>query len=145
MIGFDWAVGPWLLQATLAGLGTRPTVTTAAGSARVGHQYGLLGASYPFGSAAGFRPFVGLAAGLLRSSVEGRAETPKQGHALEKWSMLLDGSVGVAFELPRHYYLTMATHVQLAEPYVAIRFLNETVATAGRPNLLLTLTLGGWL
>ena len=43
------------------------------------------------------------------------------------------------------YHVTFAAHVQLAEPYVAIHVLDTVVATTGRPNLLLTLTLGAWL
>ena len=44
IVRFGWAPGSWLvLQGTVAGLGSRPTVMTAAGGARVAQQYGLLG------------------------------------------------------------------------------------------------------
>jgi hypothetical protein len=39
----------------------------------------------------------------------------------------------------------MAAHVQVAAPYVAIYFNDNRVATTGRPNLLLSLTVGAWL
>jgi hypothetical protein len=35
--------------------------------------------------------------------------------------------------------------MQLAEPYVAIHFVETQVATTGRPNLLVSLTAGAWL
>ncbi len=67
------------------------------------------------------------------------------GHRVDQWSFLLDGSLGAGLRLYRRYYLTLAAHVQMAEPYVAIHFVDAVVATSGRPNLLLTLTVGAWL
>ena len=46
--------------------------------------------------------------------------------------------------LPQRYILLLAAHVQLAEPYVAIHFEDAIVATTGRPNLVIVLTLGAW-
>ena len=43
------------------------------------------------------------------------------------------------------YHLTLAAHVQVAEPYIAIHVVDTLVATSGRPNVLLSLTLGAWL
>ena len=142
----DWAVRPWLLvQAAWAGLGSQPTVATTAGNARVAQQYGVLGGCYRLRSDQSLRPFVALAAGVLRTAVDGEAPVPQQGHAAVKWSFLAEGSLGLALHLLDRYYLTLATHVQVAEPYVAIHFMDTVVATSGRPNLLLTLTLGAWL
>lgn len=94
-----WAVRPWLaVQASVAGLGTRPSVRTAAGSARVAQQYALVGASY-----------------RLRS------------------------------ELSDRFFMTLAAHAQLAEPYVVVRILDAVGATSGHPDLLVFLTLGTWL
>jgi hypothetical protein len=145
MLRVDWETRPWLMRATFAGFGTRPTLTSPSGRAQLAQQYGLVGASYRLGAIGSFTPNVGLAMGFLRTAVEGHAAPPKQGHALEKWSLLLDGSLGTAFDLTRRYYLTLAMHVQVAEPYVAVRFVDETVASSGRPNVLLTCSLGGWL
>jgi hypothetical protein len=150
VLRLGWDVRPWLaLQATAAGLGSRPTVATAAGNARVAQQYGVVGGCYRFRSAQAerpvFWPFVNLAAGVLRTSLAGQADSPRQGHAMDQWSFLLDGSVGAGASLSRRYYLTLAAHVHVAAPYVAVHFVDEVVATSGRPNLLLTLTLGAWL
>ncbi len=146
LVRWDWAIPSWLvMQATVAGLGTRPTVATTAGDAQVAQQFGLLGACYRLRSDPQVWPFFGLSAGVLHTSVEGHADPPRRGHAPSEWSFLLDASVGAGLRASGRYYLTVAAHVQVAEPYVAIRFVDAVVATTGRPNLLLTLTLGAWL
>jgi len=145
IVRLDWAIGPeFVLEATLAGLGTRPSVQTAAGSAQVAMQYGLLGASYRLDLGHRFRPLGAFSLGALRTAVAGQADLPRVGHSVDQWSFLLDASLGAAFELSRQYSVVLAGHVQFAEPYVAIRFADQQVASAGRPNLLLTLTFGVW-
>ena len=141
----DWAFDSGLaFEATFAGFGSRPIITTSAGSARVAVQYGLAGGAYRLNWSRWFKPLGALSLGALRSAVEGRAESPREGHSLDRWSFLLDASLGAVFEISRHYSLTLAAHAQLAEPYVAIRFADRQVASLGRPNLLLALTIGGW-
>ncbi|HEY3255043.1 MAG TPA: hypothetical protein VGJ91_13880, partial [Polyangiaceae bacterium] len=45
LVRLDWAIDPKLvLEASLAGFGTRPSIATTAGSAQVAAQYALLGA-----------------------------------------------------------------------------------------------------
>jgi hypothetical protein len=146
VVRFDWAASSSLvLQATLSGLGTQPTIESAAGSARVAQSQGVLGLCYCSPSELGVRPFLALAGGVLRTSVQGQAESPRRGEHVVKWSALLEGSVGARLRLSDRYYLTLASHVQLAAPYVAIHFVDQLVATSGRPNLLFTLTAGTWL
>jgi hypothetical protein len=141
-----WAVRPWfVMQAALAGLGTRPTVATTAGNAQVAQQYGILGGCYRLRRDQRLRPFLALSAGVLHTSIDGRADSPNQGHSADQWSFLLDGSVGTALHLGGRYYLTVAAHVQVATPYVAIHIVDTVAASSGRPNLLLTLTVGAWL
>jgi hypothetical protein len=76
--------------------------------------------------------------------LEGSATAPAQGHTAEQWSVLVDGSLGAGLRLSERFYGTVAAHAQLAEPYVAIHFADEVVATSGRPNLAVTMTFGGW-
>jgi len=143
---FAWAVRPWLVgQATVAGLGTRPTVESQGGSAQVAQAYGLLGGSVRFRTDARLRPFVALSAGALHTSVEGRADAPNEGRVVDRWSFVADAGVGSELRLPDRFYISVALHAQLAEPYVAVRFLDTVVATSARPNLLMTLTVGAWL
>jgi hypothetical protein len=133
-----------VVHAALAGLGSRPTVATTSGHARVTQQYGILGASHWVRSDRRVWPFFTLAAGALRTSIEGKADLPKQGHTAEEWSFLVDGGLGAGLRLPEPYTLTLAAHVQMGEPYIAIHFEDAIVATTGRPNLVLTLTVGVW-
>lgn len=146
ILRIDWAASSWLVvQATLAGLGSSPNVATTAGRARVTQAYGVLGGCYRLGVDPGLRPFVALSAGILRTSVEGQANAPFQSHTIFRWSFLLDGSLGAGMRLGGRYYAALAAHVQVAAPYVAINFGDEVVAKSGRPNFLLTLTVGAWL
>lgn len=146
LVRFDWAPRAWFVaQATLAGLGTRATVAGDAGSAQVAQAYGLLGGAVRFREGGRLRPVVALAAGALRTSVEGRAEAPNQGRVVDQWSFLVDAGVGAQLRLPDRFYASLTAHAQLAEPYVAVRFVGAEVATSARPNLLLTLTIGAWL
>jgi hypothetical protein len=86
-----------------------------------------------------------LSAGALRTSFEGQADAPERGHSGEQWSFLVDAGLGARLRLADRYYLTPAFHVQLAQPYVAVHFVDELVASSGRPNLLASLTVGAWL
>ena len=107
--------------------------------------YGLLGGSFRFRAGARVRPFATLSAGVLRTSVEGRADAPNQGRVVDQWSFLVDAGFGASLRLPDRFTLSLAAHAQLAEPYLAVRFVGAVVATSARPNLLLTLTIGAWL
>jgi hypothetical protein len=141
-----WAARPWLvMQASAAGLGSRSTVATTAAKARVAQQYAVLGGCYRLRSVERLWPFFGLAAGALRTSVEGQAGWGTGGHTVERWSGLIDVSLGAGLRLHGRSYLTLAAHVHVAEPYVAIYLVDRVGATSGRPNLLLTLTVGAWL
>jgi hypothetical protein len=146
VVRFDLAARPWfVMQATVAGMGSRPTVETAIGSARVAQAYALLGAGYRFRADKRFMPFVSLSAGALHTSVEGRADWPLQGRHEDQWSMLLDGELGASVALQNRFYVSSSAHAQLAEPYAAIRFDGTVVASWARPNILMTFTMGAWL
>jgi hypothetical protein len=143
---FEWAFRPWLaLRLTGAASVTRPTLETTAGAVHLAEQFGLLGLAASPASRAGITPLLALSAGFLRTAIDAEASLPHVGHRLEHWGFLLDGSVGASLALSPHYFLTLAAHVQLAQPYAAIHVVDEVVTTIGRPSLLLTLTLGAWL
>jgi len=145
LVRFDWAIQPQLvLQATLAGLGTQPSVATTAGNAQVAMQYALLGACYRLNWDHRVRPLAAFSLGALHTAVVGQAELPREGHSVDQWSFLFDASLGAAFWLSQRYAMVLAGHAQLAQPYVAIHFGDQKVASSGRPNLLVSLTVGAW-
>lgn len=142
---FGFAPSSWLVaEATLAGLGTRPTIETELGAATVSQSYGLVGlALSPFGSSV--RPYLSLSAGALQTSLEGQADSPERGHFVTQWSFLFDAGLGARVLFSDRYYLSPSFHVALAEPYVAVHFVDEEVARSGRPNLVASLTFGARL
>jgi hypothetical protein len=142
----DWAARSWLaLQATGAGLGTRPRVATAAGSVEVTQAFGLLGLCVCSAAPTGLHPSFALSIGALRTALDGQATSPNLGHRVERWAAVADVSAGARLGLPDPFYLALASHVQLTQPSVAIHVVEPVVATTGRPNLLLTLTAGARL
>jgi hypothetical protein len=147
LVGVDWALKSSLgVQLTLAGLGTRPSVANQEGSAQLSQAFGLLGGRYSFSSSGPLRPFLGFSAGLLHTQVEGRTQVPSnQEQQVDKWSLLLDGGFGTWLRLRDHVFLSTSLHVQIAEPRLAIRFVDHIVARSGGPNLLLALSVGAWL
>jgi hypothetical protein len=143
LVRIDWVLSPRIeAQVTLSGFGTRPALSSEAGSARVAQQYAVIGLCYCAGVTSAVRPLLSLAAGALRTAIEGQADAPERGHALEQWSLLLDASLGARVGLPAGLYFALASHVQLATPHVAIHFVEDVVARSGRPNLLLSSSLG---
>ena len=91
------------------------------------------------------RPLASLGAGALRTTADGSADAPNQGRHVTRWSLLLEAAVGAELRLDDHFFAMGAAHVQLAEPYLAVRLVDEDTATLGRPDLLFTLSVGAWL
>jgi hypothetical protein len=134
----------WLVSATLSGLGTRPTLTSTSGTVRVSQSYAALGLCYCPESAS-LGPYVAVSAGAARTSLVGAAEAPARGHTVEQWSLLLDTGAGARWHWSGRYYGTISGHVQVTQPRVSIRAVDEQLASTGRPGLALNLTLGTWL
>lgn len=146
LVRFELPLTPALMAtATASGFGTRPTVTTEAGSVEVAQSYGVLGLRYSVPAQAVVRAFAALGVGTLRTALEGSADSPHRGHDVVQWAFLGEASLGATWRLSQRYTLSLAAHVQVATPYVAIHFVDTEVATTGRPNLLTSLTFGAWL
>ena len=147
LVRFDWSLRAWFVaQAALAGLGTRPTVESEAGSAQVAQAYGLLGGSVRFRTGerrASLRRAVRRARCTRRSRDAPTRRTRAASSTSGRFSST--SGVGAQLRLPDRFYLSLAAHAQLAEPYLAVRFVDAVVATSARPNLLVTLTIGAWL
>jgi hypothetical protein len=146
LLRLDWAPHSKLsVQATLAGFGSRPQVTGAAGSVRVAQEYAVLGVCYCQSTPPGLRPFAALAAGVMRTALSGEATPPAKGHSVELLSFVLESSLGVRWRSSGPFFLALASQLQLAQPYVSIHFADTVVGSTGRPNLLFSLTAGAWL
>jgi hypothetical protein len=139
----DWALGSWFsLQATAAGLGSRPRIETPAGHVDVARQFGLMGLCLCSPKLESIRPLFALSAGAIRTELFGAARPPNAGHQVEQWAALVDADFGARVGLPARVYLTLTAHVQIAAPSVTIHVMDTVVATTGRPNVLFTLTAG---
>lgn len=146
LVRLEWAPQPeWAATLLAAGLGTRPAVRSTAGSAEVSRDSALLGVSRRFRADTRVRPLVSFGAGALRTTADGSAVAPNQGRLVTRWSLLLDAALGAELRLDDHFFVVGAAHVQLAEPYLAVRLVDKDAATLGRPDLLLSLAVGAWL
>jgi hypothetical protein len=90
-------------------------------------------------------PLFSVAAGALHTSVDGQRGVDMDAHSVDQWSVLAEAGLGLALRLSHFYQLTVSAHAQVMHPYLTIHFGDPVAATAGRPNLLLTLTVGAWL
>jgi hypothetical protein len=145
MLRLAWAARPSLrIHVSAEGFGSRGSVSAESGSAKVAQQSAVVGASYRLRPAHRVWPFFELAAGVLRTAVDGQAGWGTSARSAEQWSTLVDAGVGAGLSIHR-FYVTLALHAQLAEPYVAIHIVDSVAATSGRPNVLLAFTVGAWL
>jgi len=134
----------WIVRLTAAGLGTSASVASGAGDASVTQDQVLAGVYYHLRFGRGVRPQLALRAGALRTAAEGRADAPNHALRATQWSLLLDGGAGVAVSLGARADLVLAAHVQLAEPYPALRFVDQVVATTAHPGVLVTAAIDVW-
>ena len=150
MLRLDLAVGRYvLMRVTAAGLGTRSHVESSLSStevsAEVTEQFGLVEAGVRLRPRQRLQPFFSLGAGARHTSAEGRASFPYQGQTAAQWSFVADAGAGIRVSLRSRFEIALEVHAQLAQPYPTIRFGDSQAASTGRPDLLLCLTLIGWL
>jgi hypothetical protein len=134
-----------LVRVTAAGMGTRSNVQASSGSAEVAQQFVLVEAALRLRPHRRLRPIFSLGAGARHTTAEGRALWPDQGQSAGQWSFLADAGAGLRLSVLSRFEIALDLHAQLAQPYPAIRFLGSNTATAGRPDLLPSLTLIAWL
>jgi hypothetical protein len=137
--------GRWLGRLTLAGLGTRVRVSSAAAAADVAHSFGLIELALPFRANRRVQPFLSIGAGGLRVTADGRNSGPYQGKRDDLWAALVDAGAGLRVGLGERFQLAGEVHAQGAYPYPVIRFLGTTLAEEGRPTLVAGLSVIAWL
>jgi hypothetical protein len=136
---------PLFLRLTLAGLGTRPRVTTPFGSADIEQNLGLFELGAWFRPRRRWSPTVSLGAGALYVRSAGDGVYPYRGIADSRWAGLVDCGVGLVLRLGTRLASVFEVHASLAAPHPVVRFSDTIAATIGRPTLLATWTLMTWL
>ena len=132
----------WLMaRLSLAGLGSRPRIETASGSAELSQTIGLVETGAVFRNGKRLRPTVSVGAGFLTVSMVGVGKPPYEGREERQWSAVFDAGVGGALTLRSRVALVTELHVFLASPHPEVRFLRVRTATIGYPSFVLLLAL----
>jgi hypothetical protein len=130
---------------SLAGLGTRPRVESAGGSATVNQGLGLLEVVADVVPRGRLTPSISLGAGAYHIGVQGNATTPYVGLSADRWVFAGDTGVGLLLSLSPSFGLSLESHVTLVTPYPVIRFLDEGSVSVENPMLSAALTFMGRL
>jgi hypothetical protein len=142
----DHAFASWAVaRLSLAGLGSRARVEGAGESADVTQQIAMLGGVVRLRHGQRVRPVLTLGGGLLRTVADGRADWPYLGRSMQRWSLLVALGTGVWLKLGGRYDVAVELHAAFAQPYPVVTFVSSQSASLGHPDILLTLTLLGWL
>ena len=135
----------FFLRLGVAGLGSRPTVTTSIGSASVSQAFALLEAGLAFRPGRRLQPLVTVGGGALRVDEAGQGVPPFQGVEAGRFAAVIDGAVGLQGRLAPNVALAAEAHGFVAFPHPTIRFVDATAATIGQPALVGVLSLVVWL
>ena len=135
----------WLAaRLTLSGLGTRPRVESAQGSATVSQELGLLEAVGEIAPPGWLVPSVSLGAGVYHIGIDGSAHWPYEGLAEDRFSFAMDAGAGVALSIAPSFALSLELHATAVAPYPVVRFLGVNTAEVKNPLLSGVVTLVGW-
>lgn len=131
------------LQARLSvsGLGTRPRVATANGSATVAQDFALLELTAVLRATQRVRPMASLGSGLLSVKATGTGKPPYEGREAHQWSGAIDAGLGVALAFRARAAMVAELHTLLAWPHPVVRVLDVRTATMAYPSLIFTLAL----
>ncbi len=134
----------WWLRLTAIGLGTRPTVHSDLGEARVSQSLALLEGAAKFRAGRRIQPVLTVGAGAERVGVEGRnVLAPFRGEHNARWFAAGDLGAGVSLRVHPHWELLCEAHALFAAPRPMVRFFDVEAARAGRPTFFVILTLAG--
>jgi hypothetical protein len=134
------------LRVTAAGLGTQPQVDSSAGSATIDQALALVeGVAQPWLDGKGVRPSVSVGAGVYHVGVTGSGTAPNSGQQNTGLAFALDGGAGLVVPLGPRVEMSFEGHAILTLPGIAVRFIDTEVARIGRPAVLGTMSLAGWI
>ena len=135
---------PVFVRLSLAGLGTRPRVESALGSADVAQELGLVELGAAFRRGRRVRPLLTLGAGVFHVRIEGQGTPPYLGERDQSWAAMFDCGAGAIVAVSDALAVAVELHAFLAAPSSFIRFDDMKADTLGRPALWATLTLVAW-
>jgi hypothetical protein len=128
-----------------AGLGSAPSVQSQFGSATVAQGLVQVDAMASFGHGPWPRPLAAAGVGAYYAGVTGSGILPYQGHNDSAFALAISGAVGVGATVARDVDLSLELQALVTEPGVILRFADVAAARMGRPLLLATLTVAGWM
>ena len=133
----EWA---WT-RVSVTGLGSRPRVETAYGSAMLSQTVALLECAAIFRRDKRIRPMFSLGAGVLNvADHRNRSGALRRPRAAAMVRGVRRG-VGVAFAVGSRAALVTELHALVASPHPVVRFVDTRAATVGYPSVILTLAL----
>jgi len=132
------------VRLTLSGLGTRPRVESAQGSATVSQELGLLELVGEITPRGWLTPSVSLGTGAYHIGVDGSATWPYTGLRGDRFAFAVDTGAGLALSITASFALSLEAHATLVTPYPVIRFLDASAVEIKNPLLSGVLTLTGW-
>jgi hypothetical protein len=130
---------------TASGLGTRPHVQAAEGTATVSQALGLVEWIVELAPQSWLRPTVSLGAGAYHISAEGSAAWPYDAFDPGRWAFAADLGAGLALSLSSSFALSLEGHATIVTPRPVIRFVQVETAAIRSPLLGGALTLMGRL
>jgi hypothetical protein len=133
------------IRLSFIGFGTRPEVTGAGGRAAIEQWCGLAELVFaPFRDAS-VRPIFSLGAGTFHTAVTGEALFPYQGLHSTQWAFAADAGLGLSWSFASRLELALEGHGLWTAPEPIVRFAGEDGAHIGRPGVIGSLSLLGWL
>jgi hypothetical protein len=133
------------LRMTAAWLGTQPRVEAPGGTAVVDQGIALVECVAQVWRNRWIRPSLSLGGGVYYVGVTGSSDQPYSSERNSELTFALDGGLGLTAPLGSHFDVALEAHALVTAPGIAIRFLDADVARIGRPSVLGTLTLAGWI
>jgi hypothetical protein len=130
---------------TFSGLGTRPHVQAAEGTATVSQAVGLLEVIGEIAPQSWLKPSVSVGAGAYHISAEGSAAWPYEAFDPGRWAFAADAGAGIALSLTSAFALSLESHATFVTPRPVIRFVEVEAAEIKSPLLSGALTLVGRL
>ncbi|HEX6765852.1 MAG TPA: hypothetical protein VF103_10255 [Polyangiaceae bacterium] len=118
---------------SLSGLGTRPRVEGAVGTATVSQALGLLELVGEIAPESPVKPSISLGAGTYHIGVDGSASEPYAGTSGDRFVFAADAGVGLTLSMSSSFALSLEGHATLVTPYPVIRFLEVDSAEVNNP------------